>query len=225
MEQFQQEHEIRLPSWGVAFALMDNQMMLVDVGRATTAWNTLEKVIPHELSHLLLGQRIVGVRMPTWFIEGLAVWQSHEWSVLDNWRLMEAVWTKKAPSLWQITERLPADEPLVRDAYRVAYMGFVTLFDEEMQRLPFVLDEIAAQGAFATAFELFWGEREVDYYVRFATALEQRYRSRLLIFQAGPLFSIVAVLFLFVYLRIKVRNRRKLKRMEQSDRGLWFDER
>ena len=50
--------------------------------------------------------------------------------------------------------------------------------------------------------------------------LARKYASRLLLFQAGPLFSLVAVLFLFVFLRIKLRNRRKLERMERIDRGL-----
>ena len=31
MKAFQKEQNIRLPYWGVAFALMDNQIMLVDV--------------------------------------------------------------------------------------------------------------------------------------------------------------------------------------------------
>jgi hypothetical protein len=220
MRVFQAQQGIRLPSWGVAFALMDSQVMLVDVQRATSAWNTLEKVIPHELSHLLVAQRVGDVRMPTWFVEGLAVWQAREWSLLENWRLMEAVWAKRAPLLGQITGSLPAAEGRARDAYRVAYTAFTERFDGEMDMLPLFLGSVVDEGSFSAAFERFWSENEYLYYERFDRELYRKYRSKLLFFQTGPLFSAVAVLFLFVFLRIKWKNRRTLKRLEQSERNL-----
>jgi hypothetical protein len=221
MEAFKKEMQVRLPSWGVAFALMDNQVMLVDVRRATHAMNKLENVIPHELSHLLVAQRVGGVGLPMWFVEGLAMWQAREWSLIENWRLMEAVWGKRAPTLNQVYVSLPREEPRARDAYRVAYVGFTERFDDQMDRVPSFLDEVVRSGNFSSAFEAFWGENEFDYYTRFAASLDSRYRSRLLLFQTGPLFTIIAVLFVFVVLRIYIRNRNKLKRMDDVDRGLW----
>ncbi|MFQ5510973.1 MAG: hypothetical protein ACE5EO_03905 [Candidatus Krumholzibacteriia bacterium] len=223
MERFQAQQGIRLPSWGVAFALMDGQIMLVDVERATSAWNTLEKVIPHELSHLLVAQRVGGVRMPTWFVEGLALWQAHEWSLLEHWRLMESVWANRAPGLGQIVSSLPEAEGRARDAYRVAYTGFTERFGKEVDTLPLFLGEVIREGDFSAAFERFWSENEHLFYARFDRSLQRRYQSWLLLFQTGPLFSIVAVLFLFVFLRVKLRERRKLKRLERMERGLAVD--
>jgi len=225
MDAFQKEQQIRLPSWGVAFALMDNQVMLVDVKRATHAMNTLEKVIPHELSHLLLAQRIKGVALPLWFVEGLAMWQAREWSLIENWRLMEAVWGHRAPGLHQIYTRLPREEPRARDAYRVAYTGFTERFDEQMDLLPGFLDEVVQREDFSNAFEAFWGEKEVDFYGRFAADLDRRYRSRLLLFQPGPLFTLMAIFFVIVIVTLYVRNRVKLRRMDDADHDLWHDER
>ena len=39
MDAYRSRLNFRLPSWGLAFALMSSQIMLVDVKRATTAWN------------------------------------------------------------------------------------------------------------------------------------------------------------------------------------------
>jgi hypothetical protein len=221
MAAFQRERQIRLPAWGVAFALMDNQVMLVDVKRATNAMNKLETVIPHELSHLLVAQRVGGVSLPVWFLEGLAMWQAREWSLIENWRLMEAVWGKRAPTLNQVYVGLPHEESRARDAYRVSYMGFTERFDDEMGLVPSFLDEVVRSGDFSSAFEVFWGENEFDYYTRLAAALDNRYRSRLLLFQTGPLFTIMAVIFVFVVLRLYIRNRIRLKRMEDVERGSW----
>jgi hypothetical protein len=216
---------LHLPAWGVAFAFMEHQAMLVDVERAANAWNSLEKVIPHELSHLLVAQSVHEILLPRWFAEGLAMWQSGEWSLLENWRLMEAVWGKKAPTLGQIAHVLPKDESSARNAYRVAYSGFAFLFDERFDQLPVFLQEVKQKRDFSEAFASFFAEDEYQYYARFDEHIRRKYSSRLLLFQTGPLFTIVAVLFLLVFVRIKLRNRRKLRALERIDRGLSLDDR
>lgn len=220
MRSFKRAQDIDLPDWGVAFALMTNQIMLVDVKRASNAWNSLEKIVSHELSHLLVAQRVGEIAIPVWFLEGLALWQAREWSLIENWRLMEAVWSNHAPGLAQIYVSIPRDETNARNAYRVAYAGFTNRFDDQMERVPLFVDEIVRSGDFGAAFEVFWGETEQEYYARFSRLLNDKYRSRLLIFQTGPLFTMMAFLFLFVILRIYIRNRQKLRRMEDLD-GDW----
>jgi hypothetical protein len=217
MESFRAGRQLPLPRWGIAFALMEDQVMLVDVRRATEAWGTLARVIPHELSHLLLSQRLGGVKAPAWFVEGLAMWQAREWSPLETWRLMEAVWGHRTPDLGQIHASLPYDEASARDAYRVAYTGFTERFDGSAERLPAFLDAVARSGDFAAAFEAFWGETEDDYGARFDDALARRYTSRLLLFQTEPLFTLAAVLFVVVILSTYIRNRRKLKSLDDRD--------
>ncbi|UCG53184.1 MAG: hypothetical protein JSW58_06420 [Candidatus Latescibacterota bacterium] len=224
MPAYRKKLGLRVPEWGVAFAFTENQIMLVDVVKAANAWNSLEKVIPHELSHLLLAQRVEGVRFPLWFMEGLAQWQAHEWSILESWRLMEAVWGNRAPSLAQISSSLPANETQVRDAYRVAYAAFLHRFEERTELIPAFLNETERRRDFGEAFEAFWGESEFDYYARFAEHLSAKYRSRLMLFQTGPLFTLMAVLFLIVMLRIWIRNRKKLRQMDRIERRSSLDD-
>jgi hypothetical protein len=211
-----------LVPWGVAFAFPNNGIVLVDVKRATNAWNSLEKVIPHETSHMLLGQRLPGIGMPLWFVEGLAQWQARQWSVLDNWRLMESVWGNSAPRLEQLVSAFPMGEERAREAYRVAYTAFQHRFDKRMDRLPGFLDEVARRGDFSEAFGAWWGEEEGAYYARFAKHLESKYKTGLMLFQTGPLFTLLSVLFVLVVVGRWVRNRRKLRRMEADERG-WTD--
>ena len=223
MPAFEREQGIALPSWGVAFALMENQVMLVDVDRAANAWNSLETVIPHELSHLLVAQRVGPRMLPVWFVEGMAMWQSGEWSLIDNWRLMESVWGNRAPNLGQIRSGLPRHEAQARDAYRVSYIGFVERFEDQPQLLPGFLDEVIQYGEFGAAFESYFGESEMDYYARLHEHLHRKYKTRLLLFQAGPLFSVLSILFLFVLLRVRLRNRRKMQEMEAAESPAYDD--
>jgi hypothetical protein len=211
-----------LPDWGVAFALMREGRMVVDVGKATRAWNSLETVIPHELSHLLVARRVGGTPMTIWFLEGLAQWQADEWSLVDSWQLMNAVWSKQAPKLWHLHNRYPESEEAARNAYRVSYSAFTYLFGEEFDRLPLFLDEVARRGDFETAFNSYFGEHPTTFYVRFHKHLDGKYHSRLLVFQTGPLFSILAAAFFLVAIRFYLRKRRRLKEMaEEPGGGNW----
>jgi hypothetical protein len=214
-----------LPNWGVAFALMGEGRMVVDVERATRAWNSLEKVIPHELSHLLVFVRARGVPMPVWFLEGLAQWQAREWTLVDNWQLMNAVWSNQAPKLWRLQSSYPSEEESARTAYRVSYAAFAYRFDERFERLPDFLEEVSQRGSFDDAFLSYFNEHPATFYLRFDQHINAKYHSRLLVFQSGPLFSILAALFLLLGIRFYVRKRRKLKEMgdDQAHDGPYAD--
>jgi len=206
-----------IPTWGVAFAVLEEQRILVDVDRATRAYNSLDEVVPHELSHLLVYQRVPRVRMPIWFLEGLAQWQAQEWSLVDSWQLMNAVWSGGAPRLRDVSWSYPADETRAQAAYRVSYAAFTQLFAEGggFERLPEFLADIDRTRSFNDAFQDFWGFTVDDYDVYLHDDLQRKYHSRLLVFQTEPLFGIAAVLFLIVIGRHIIRSRKRYREMEE----------
>jgi hypothetical protein len=224
---FEKENRIDLPDWGAAFAFMQRQVMVVDVEKAASAWNALEHTIPHELSHLLLYQKTAGVRLPIWFVEGMAMWQAGEWSMGDDWHLMNSVWKGDSPPLRSLVGRFPARAGRARNAYRVAYKAFVETFGEAgpAEGLPELLDLVVRNKDFDAAFAAFYGKPVAFFYGWFDAELMRKYTSHLLLFQTGPLLSILAVFFLIVVVRVKLRNRRKLKQFERMEQGLSLDDR
>ncbi len=222
MSAFRRQGGPDFPEWGAAFAFMERQLMVVDVQKAVSTWDALEKTIPHELSHLLLAQKVGLVPIPAWFLEGLAQWQAGQGSMIENWRLMNAVWSGRYPSLMQITAGFPADEGSARTAYRVSLAAFEELFEgrDFPSSVPLFLEEIAESKDFNQALVAFRGEDMHQYSTRFTQELVRKYTTHLLIFQEGPLFSILAVMFVFMILIFKLRSRRKLKRLEMEERGL-----
>ncbi len=205
-----------LPSWGVAFAILDEQRILVDVQKATRAYNSLDEVVPHELSHLLVRQRVPHVPLPIWFSEGLAQWQAREWSPLDSWQLMQSVWSGGAPRIVDLVREYPAEEVRAQDAYRVSYAAFTELFhDTGFGALSEFLGVVDASETFASGFSSYWGFTVADYGAYFQDDLERRYRSKALALQSGPLFGFAALVFVAVLIRHTIRRRRKYAAMDE----------
>ena len=213
-----------LPEWGVAFAVLRQRLIVVDVERAARAYGSLDEVIPHELSHLLLVQLTGGVPFPVWFIEGLAQWQAGEWSLVESWQLMNAVWGGEVPPLRHLLDQYPDAEARARNAYRLSYAAFTDLFEGRIDALPAFVADARDRGSFPEAFAAFTGVPLGQWMADFDQRLGRRYHSRLLVFQTGPLFSIAAVLFVFVILRHQLRKRNRLKELERSEGGLFLDE-
>ncbi len=207
-----------MPTWGIAFAILEEQRILVDVNRATRSYNSLDEVVPHELSHLLVYQRVPRVRFPIWFLEGLAQWQAREWSLVDSWQLMNAVWSGDSVRLSAMSWFYPAGEQQAQVAYRVAYAAFTELFnDVGFDKLPEFLAEVDRTKDFTEAFKDYWGFSVDEYDAYFRNELEKRYHSKLLLFQDEPLFAFAAVLFLAVILRHYFRRRRRYREMEAEE--------
>jgi hypothetical protein len=206
----------QLPEWGVAFAILEEQRILVDVDKATRAYNSLDEVVPHELSHLLTRQRVPHAQLPLWFAEGLAQWQAREWSLVDGWQLMQNVWAGSAPRLDDIARAYPRHEEPAQEAYRVSYAAFTELFAEVgFAKLPEFLSVVDARESFGVAFREYWGFSVADYAAYFQDDIEKRYRTKALAFQTGPLWGFAALVFVVVLIRQSFKRRRKYEQMEE----------
>lgn len=206
----------QLPRWGVAFAILEEQRILVDVEKASRAYNSLDEVVPHELSHLLMRQRVPNAQLPIWFSEGSAQWQAREWSLYDSWQLMQGVWNGTVPHVEDLGRQYPADEARAQDAYRISYAAFTELFAEGgFAKLPEFLSAIEAKQSFSGGFVDYWGFTVGDYSTYFQDEVERKYRSKALAFQSGPLFGFAALVFIAVIIRQTIKRRRKLATLDE----------
>jgi hypothetical protein len=215
MAAYNREHGGRLPEWGIAFAMLEENRIVVDVKRATREFNSLDEVVPHELSHILVHQRAPDVNFPLWFLEGLAQWQAREWSMVDQWELVQGVWAHTSPRLSDMYGRYPVEESRAQQAYRVAYAGFVDLFAEVgFDDLAPFLAEAERQHSFENGFRDYFGYSVAEYQAFFQDGFEKKYGSAWMALQGGPLLAFAAGLFLIVIVRHWIRRRRKFARLD-----------
>jgi hypothetical protein len=212
-------HRGSLPEWSAAFSLTGSQVLGLNAEAVLRTPRPMKTVVLHELSHLLFAQRIGDVSCPVWFLEGLAMLQSHEWSFADQWELMVAVSRRELPYLDELSGRFPQPAEEASLAYRLSYAAVDELLSAREDDLATLVAFIRELGDFGEAFLATFGETPEDFDVRIHVLIVKRYRTAGTLLHTSPYWAGLTLLFLIVFVVKRARSRRISKRWEQGDSG------
>lgn len=210
-------HSGRLPEWGEAFGDSRRMIIGLDASRVLLSNRPLKTVILHELSHVFLAQRTAGARCPTWFVEGIAMRQSREWTLGDQWRLALAVARDDMPRLDDLRGRFPKSAGKAAIAYRVSFAAVDELIGGEERDLVTFTAFLRDTGDFEKAFTLTFGETVGEFSGRFEAVMRSRYRKTVLFLNISPYGLTLSVLFLLAYLIKRNRSRKRVEEWEMED--------
>lgn len=227
-KEFQRLSGGALPEWGVAFALPEQDLVIMRSPRIITEWLEQPRtVLNHELSHIFLDQRLRPAAIPRWFQEGYALWNAEMWGLEDMFETSVALALGSFMPLRELRDGFPLSETLARRAYLQSYT---------------VVDYLASNWNSRQLDLLFerWRETgELDNALRFSLGLTLdkfesnwhewagvRYGWLRLLGSATLLWIIAAGLFIlvFVYRRRRYKNEiDKMRRIENRYRlsGPW----
>jgi hypothetical protein len=217
-------HGGAVPEWGIAFADVEEQILGINVGLVERSPRQLSGVVRHELSHLLLAQRVGGVRVPTWFMEGLALMQSGEWNIADEWRFMIAA-AGGVPYLENLDGPFPRSANRAALSYGVSYLAVRKLLDEHPGSLATLTAFVRDEGDFEGGFESAYGMTAYDFAGKLYVEIDRRYGTAGAILNAAPYWAGAASLFVAIYFVKRARSRRKLERWEEEEareRRVWY---
>jgi hypothetical protein len=225
MKTYELLHGGAIPEWGIAFADVESQVLGINVDLVVREPRRYAAVVRHELSHLLLAQRVGAVRMPTWFMEGLAMMQSGEWGFSDEWRFMTMAGRKDLPYLEELRGPFPRSANRAALSYGMSYFAVRKLLGDRPGALVTLTAFIRDSGDFESGFESAFGESAYDFAGKLYVEIDRRYRTAGAILNATPYWSGAALLVVAVYLVKRARNRRKLERWEEeeaTERRIWY---
>ncbi|HVO77143.1 MAG TPA: hypothetical protein VMT60_04075 [Candidatus Bathyarchaeia archaeon] len=210
-------HQGRVPEWGIAFSNLQDQVLGINVDLVVRNRRPYVTVVRHELSHLLLAQRVENASVPTWFMEGLAMRQSGEWNLSDAWRLMTMAPRRNIPYLEELRGPFPRSSEDAAMCYAISYFAVEELLLDRpgalMTLTAFIRDTRDFEGAFASTFGMSTYEFAGKVYVEF----DRRYKVPGTILNAAPYWIALALLFVAVYLVKRVRTRRTIARWEEQE--------
>ncbi|MDD3642375.1 MAG: hypothetical protein PHQ19_02805 [Candidatus Krumholzibacteria bacterium] len=214
---FRRLHGGRLPVWGEAFADMERGLIGIDASRVIASPHPLRTVVLHELSHVLFEQRVGGARSPAWLVEGLAMRQSGEWTLEDEWNLARSVWSKELPFIGDLDRSFPRPTGKAEMAYRVSHAAVDFLLAGRPEAIVTLTAFLRDTGDFDRAFLLTFGETHGEFASRFQIRLEDRYGRAGAVLDASPYWLSLAGLFLLVYALKRYRTARKVAEWERGD--------
>jgi hypothetical protein len=214
---YRELHRGRIPEWGAAFSDLGAHVLGIDVDLVLRSPRPLSIVVRHELSHLLFAERVGEVPVPTWFLEGVAMMQAHEWSFADEWRFMTMVTGKNLPYLEELNGPFHGSASDAVLSYGLSYIAVETLLSGRPEALMTFTAFLRDTGDFNSAFAMVFGQTPYDFGSALYVSVYKRYKTPGLILNASPYWLGLALLFVSVYVAKRVRNRRKLDQWEEDE--------
>lgn len=214
---FRYLHDNRLPQWGAAFSELGSQVLGINATLVLRSPRPLSLVVRHELSHLLLAQRVGGVRIPTWFLEGLAMRQAHEWDLSDGWELMNLAARKKLPDLEDLAGAFPRPRDDATLAYGESYVAVEELFRERPDALATLTAFIRDRRDFASAFATTFGRTPSEFSAALSGIMYRKYKLPGTIVNVAPFWAAFALFFVAVYIAKRAQSKRKVEIWERRD--------
>ncbi len=225
MKAFELLHGGAIPEWGIAFADVENRVLGINVDLVAREPRNFPVVVRHELSHLLLAQRVGGAPLPTWFMEGLAMMQSGEWDLSDEWTFMTTAGRRDLPYLEELKGPFPRSAGRAALSYGMSYFAVRKLLGDRPGSLATLTAFIRDSGDFESGFESAFGQTAYDFAGKLYVEVDRRYKTAGTILNAAPYWAGASLLFVAVYLVKRARSRRKLERWEEEDAGerrIWY---
>ena len=210
-------HQGKVPEWGIAFSSLEDQVLGINVDLVVRNPRPFSIVVRHELSHLLLSQRVEGAPVPTWFMEGLAMRQAGEWGFSDEWRLMTMAARRSLPYLEELRGAFPPSADEAALDYGLSYLAVDELLRDRPGALMTLTAFIRDTRDFESAFKSTFGISTYDFAGKLYVEIDRRYKVPGTILNATPYWLALALLFVGVYVAKRVRTRRKLERWEEEE--------
>ncbi|MBD3178734.1 MAG: hypothetical protein GF417_03565 [Candidatus Latescibacteria bacterium] len=215
-EEYNRLYPGSIPEWSEACSHPSDMTICINADAVLKSQRPLRIVLRHELSHILLAQRVEGARCPRWFMEGVAMIQSREWSLTDQWEFLLAVWQKDCPYLDDLTGSFPPGNR--RAAYMMSYFAVRELLSEREEDLMTLTAFTRDLGDFNRAFFLTFGETPQDFSARIDVLIKDKYRNILFLAASTPFWSFMVLLFLAAYLLKRRRSLGKLREWEEEEK-------
>lgn len=220
-KQFQAAVHAPIQDWAVGCAYPLSRRIIIQNPRVIIQHKfQLSEVIRHEIVHVVFGQRTRQTtgNIPLWFVEGVAIYLSDEWTPRRNDLLMKHIFSKSIIPLADLTEEFPKHENLAQLAYAVSQNAVAWLAETEgIEKLWEIIDRLGNGSHFNTAFRDTTGSDLSVFEREWQSSLSQRYHWAAIFSNPYLFWGSLTIFFSLIYLRFWHYKRRRLNELESED--------
>lgn len=179
----------------------------------------MEAVLAHELSHIALYRAIDGNPVPRWFSEGLAIYQAGEYSLDRARTLWSAVVAGNVVSLERISGRFPSRAHRVNVAYAASadMVAFMRRDARDARSFRILIRHLRGGMGFENAVRESYDATLPSLEREWRVTLQERFQTLPLLLTGGGIWVLVSFFLVFVWIRKRRMNRRRLDAWAQQE--------
>lgn len=207
-----------VPHWGEGIAIPTRNTIVLKSPNLTNNYDRQKQLVLHELIHVLIGHWS-RVPLPRWFNEGVAMYFAHDREFAKGEALSKAMLSDSVIPLDEIDDVLRFQKAKARLAYEESFL-FIEFIAERFGDAELIqfIQALGESESFDATFKQVFGLDVFDLELDWLEFIKKKYRWRFFAdFETFLWFFILAV-FILVFVAIKLRNRKTIRRWEQEDR-------
>ena len=219
IRQFKKLIRGRFPDWGAAAAFPERQLIAIKSPDKFNLGKSLDELLRHEYSHLVVSHKTGFHSAPRWLHEGIAVFVSMEWSFSDNLAMNRAAIFGDFLSLRDIENMNRFGESKAHVAYAQSYLAVMYIHDNYGPKaLAVLLDELSQGKNLSSALLASIGATTPEFENEFHEYLTTHFNIATL-FMDTMLFwvGLAAVVVVATFLRYRKR-RKYYKQWEEEEK-------
>ncbi len=219
--QFRSPAAAPIQDWAVGYAYpLKQRIVIKNPSIIENQKLELTRVVKHEIVHVVLGAR-VGKQIkeiPLWFNEGLAMYESDEWSYGRGWLMFGAVFRKSLIPLDQLVYSFPTEKYRARLAYAESFSAVSMIArDYDDEKLREIIDFVAQGEDMDSAFVLAIGMNLAQFQSRWMQYLNQYYKWPFILSSSLFFWGIITIILVLAYLRRRHTKRVKFAQWEREE--------
>jgi len=180
----------------------------------------LGRVLRHEIVHVVFGYRLRNNMdaVPLWFHEGIAMYESYEWTYGRDWILLGNVLRNAIIPLDQLTTRFPKEANRAQLAYAESFNAVYFIVKEHgYEKLRMIIDLLASGENINQAFKFAIGVNLAEFQSLWMRYLERHYQWFSILSSSVFLWGTVSFIVVWAYIRRRRRRREQLARWEEEE--------
>jgi hypothetical protein len=150
----------RTPRWITGFAVAEQDVVVLLPDRVLSyPHDSLDALLRHEVTHVLLARAAGGAPLPRWFQEGVAMLAARDWRLADGQHLLVGGMSGVPPSTADLERSFAGEGYAIDTAYAVAGALVAELVQRHgRESVLRIASGVAARRSFADAFAAATGE-------------------------------------------------------------------
>jgi len=208
-DRFRELTEGSLPDWSAAAAMKGGRIVLTPLEGNKIE---MEKILAHEIVHVVINDAVRDKYVPRWFHEGCAELYSGQWGFRNELYMSWMVVRGNLLSFQDIQDvfsRGSLDAGLAYDQAMIAVRRLVAMYGEKT--LPRLLSSMREEKEFRGAFRYATGYSPEEFERDYLSFLKDTYGVKMLVTLLPGTWTAMMALFLAVYLVKRRRAKRKLE--------------